>query len=356
MQEGRKEESDQLRKNPKIQEALDESKKPETTRREEVRTGSQAGSSRIWGFLLICLAAGIVYFLLNSAIIGFESRYNPLLQKLAAGLGLTMLLLLINQLLRTHYIRKVQNTTTRYNLRRITDLAVSLLILFIALSIIFSNWYTVVVSLGLISLILGLALQNPITSFFGWVYILIRKPYEVGDRIKIGSVTGDVISLSYFDTTLWEFRGDYISGDHPSGRVIRFANAKVFSEYIINYSWPLFPYIWKEVKFFVSYESDLQFVKTTIREIIQEEMGDEMRERIELYRSLLKDTPVDELEVRAGGSVKLQAHANTWIEVIARFLVEPKQSGAVKGRLFEKMMQALKAQPEKVMFPKTNMR
>lgn len=85
-------------------------------------------------------------------------------------------------------------------------------------------------------------------------------------------------------------------------------------------------------------------------------MGEEMRQRVELYRTVLKETPVDELEVRAGGLVKLQAHDNTWIEVIARFLVEPKQSGAVKGRLFVKMLKALKAQPEKVMFPKTNMR
>jgi small-conductance mechanosensitive channel len=53
------------------------------------------------------------------------------------------------------------------------------------LTIFFQNWYTAVVSFGLLSLILGFALQTPITSFIGWIYILVREPYRVGDRIKM---------------------------------------------------------------------------------------------------------------------------------------------------------------------------
>jgi len=65
------------------------------------------------------------------------------------------------------------------------------------------------------SLILGFALQTPITSFIGWIYILIHTPYRVGDRIRIGDATGDVIDVGYLDTTLWEFGGQYLSTDHP---------------------------------------------------------------------------------------------------------------------------------------------
>jgi small-conductance mechanosensitive channel len=83
-------------------------------------------------------------------------------------------------------------------------LIAGLLIFAIILSLLFANWYAAMVSFGIVSLILGFALQNIITSFFGWLYILIRKLYEVGDRIKIGNVYGDIISVSYIDTTLWE--------------------------------------------------------------------------------------------------------------------------------------------------------
>jgi small-conductance mechanosensitive channel len=51
-------------------------------------------------------------------------------------------------------------------------------------------------------LILGLALQSPLKSFFAWLYILIRHPYKIGDRIKIGDSTGDVIEVGYLDTRL----------------------------------------------------------------------------------------------------------------------------------------------------------
>lgn len=110
----------------------------------------------------------------------------------------------------------------------------------------FANWYTAVVSLGLVSLILGFALQTPITSFIGWIYILIRTPYRVGDRIRIGNATGDVIDVSYLDTTLWEFGGEYYLPITPSGRIIKFPNSSVLSTAVYNYSWPLFPFIWNE--------------------------------------------------------------------------------------------------------------
>lgn len=47
--------------------------------------------------------------------------------------------------------------------------------------------------MGILSLILGFALQTPITSFIAWIYILVRTPYRVGDRIKIGEATGYVV-------------------------------------------------------------------------------------------------------------------------------------------------------------------
>jgi len=113
----------------------------------------------------------------------------------------------------------------------------------IAISIIFVNWYAALAALGVGSIVVGLAVQTPMKSFIAWIYILVRQPFRVGDRIQIGDATGDVIDVSYLDTTLWEFGGKYISGDHPSGRLIKFPNEKVLDELIYNYSWPLFPYI-----------------------------------------------------------------------------------------------------------------
>ena len=267
---------------------------------------------------------------------------------------LISLVLSATKILKKIFNRKIEDKTTVFNFNRVADLFATLIILGIILSLLFANWYAAMVSFGIVSLILGFALQNLITSFFGWLYILIRKPYEVGDRIRIGNVYGDIINVSYLDTTLWEFRGDYLSGDHPSGRIIRFANSKVFSEFVFNYSWPLFPFIWNELSLFISYDSDFKFVSETIKRTVETEIGEAMVRRVKRFKKILKDTPVDELDVNEYPSVILRAHTNTWIEVMVRYLVEPKNSGRVKKKLFETVMDELKKYPDKVGFPNTN--
>ena len=152
---------------------------------------------------------------------------------------------------------------------------------FIVISFLFAKWYTAAVSLGLVSLILGFALQTPISSLIGWFYIVIRTPYRIGDRIQVGDFTGDVVEISYLDTTLWEFHGDYLSNDVPSGRLIRFPNTLVLQSEVYNYSWRKFPFIWNEVPFHIAYESDLEWVEKTIKEVAKKELGDDMAEAIE---------------------------------------------------------------------------
>jgi small-conductance mechanosensitive channel len=184
----------------------------------------------------------------------------------------------------------------------------------------------------------------------------VRAPYRVGDRIRIGEATGDVIDVSYLDTTLWEFGGQYLSTDHPSGRIIKFPNSSVLDTAVYNYSWPLFPYIWNEISFQVAYESDLEFVAKTMQEAAEEELGQAMIERVKTFRELLAHTPVDQLEVREHPAVFFRINSNTWVEATVRYIVEPKLAGRVKTKLIKKMLERLNSEPERVLFPKSNLR
>ncbi|HEY6217025.1 MAG TPA: mechanosensitive ion channel family protein [Pyrinomonadaceae bacterium] len=250
----------------------------------------------------------------------------------------------------------VDDRVAQYNVRRILKLLAACLIVIILISVLFVNWYTAVVSLGVFSVIVGLAFQTTFTSFIAWVYILIRAPYRVGDRIKIDEATGDVIDVSYLDTTLWEFGGDLLSTDHPSGRVIRFPNSRVFNSAVYNYSWPVFPYIWNEIKFSVAYESDLEFVAHTMQQVAEEELGEAMLKRVRTFTKLLAETPVDRLEVRERPNVIFRVNSNTWLDAIVRYLVPPRAAGRTKTRLIKKMLARLNEEPNKVMFPKADAR
>lgn len=308
--------------------------------------------SFVFGYsLLVIIICGILYYLLEFRSLPVIQDYIPLLQKLVLGSMLISIVILLNRLLRKILIRRINDPASAYNFSSLVNFLTFLLIVVIVVSLIFANWYATLVSFGLVSLILGLALQNPLTSLFGWMYLLIRKPYEVGDRIKIGNVYGDVMNVGYFDTTLWEFRGDYLSGDHPSGRLIKFANSRIFNEYIVNYSWPLFPFIWNEVKFYVSYSSDFDFISHTVTQIAEDEIGEAMMRRVKRLKQILANSLVRQLDIKERPSVIFTAHTNTWIEVTVRFLVQPKNSGPVKSLLFTHIMKELKNHPDKVIFP-----
>ena len=81
-----------------------------------------------------------------------------------------------------------------------------------------------------------------------------------------------------------------------------------------------------------------------------------MTERVRVYRDLLAKTPVD----RAGGARTavgaLPDEQNTWIEATVRYLVAPRRAGRVKTPLTRNILTALNQAPDKVLFPKANLR
>jgi small-conductance mechanosensitive channel len=300
---------------------------------------------------LLLVGCAIIYLLLGSKLIPLPQPDADLVRRILRGAIVIVVLLAIAKTISVYGLGKIEDASTRFTLRRVQRLIVGLLIALIAISVIFVNWYAALTALGVGSVIIGLAVQTPMKSFIGWIYILVRRPYRVGDRIKISDATGDVIDVSYLDTTLWEFGGQYLSTDHPSGRLIKFPNEKVLDELVYNYSWPLFPYIWNEIKFNIAYQSDLEFVAKTMQEIAEAELGEEMMERVEVFRDLLAKTPVDELEVHERPRVIFRVNENTWLDAIVRYVIPPREAGRVKTRLIKKLLAALNAAPEKVMFP-----
>ena len=346
-------EVEQIKQQEDVKEALKQAAgaKEDATPVAETRDKLWLGTHVI---LLLGLAG--LYYAMGFRVLGFAARIIPLLQKLTLSAMAVVLVLAIAKIVDVYLIGRVVSAASKFNLRRILRLAIGVLMAFIVISIFVENWYTTVVSVGLISLILGFALQTPITSFIGWIYILTKSPYRVGDRIKIGEATGDVIDVSYIDTTLWEFGGDYLSTDHPTGRVIKFPNSKVLDTEIYNYTWALFPYVWNEIKFNIAYQSDLEFVSKTMREVAEKELGEAMMERVKVFREILAQTPVDELEVQERPVVVFRVNTNTWLDAIVRYVVHPKQAGRVKTRMIKELLGKLNAEPDRVQFPKGNMR
>ena len=333
-------------------------------KQENLRSEAQAAeapaarSLEFWWLsaIALLLAAGAYVALRLDALPHAPARALIFLERFSLGVGAVTLLLIVYRLIDQRLCR-VPDAALRYNIRRIGKLILFGLLLVIVLTVLFANWYAALTSLGVISIVLGFSLQTTLASFIGWIYILTKRPYWVGDRITIDDSSGDVIDVTYLDTTLWEVGGPMInSRHHPSGRVIKFPNSRVLTTAVVNSSWALFPYVWNEITFQVAYDSDLSFVSEVMQRAAEEEVGESMSTEITKYRTLLAHTPVDEVEVRERPSVHFRVNTNTWLDATVRYLVDPKQAGRVKSRLIVKMLERLNAEPERVKFPKGDSR
>jgi small-conductance mechanosensitive channel len=336
------------------------SRKPEIRKELQRATGEKRsekvkarGKDKVWFIIQALVFAGCVavYFLVGSKLIPLPQASAGVIERILRGTALIVIVLAVARAISIYALGRIEDPSTRFTLERVLHLVVALVIAVSAISFIFVNWYGALAALGIGSIIIGLAVQTPMKSFIAWIYILIRQPFRVGDRIQIGEATGDVIDVGYLDTTLWEFGGKYISGDHPSGRLIKFPNEKVLDEVVYNYSWPLFPYVWNEIKFYVAFNADLEFIASTMQKITEEELGTEMITRVQTFRDLLARTPVDELEVHERPRVIFRVSENTWLEAIVRYLVAPREAGRLKTRLIKKLLAALNTAPDRVMFP-----
>jgi len=122
--------------------------------------------------------------------------------------------------------------------------------------------------LGLLTAGLAIALKDLVADLAGWVFILWRKPFELGDRIQIGEDSGDVVDVRLFAFTLMEI-GNWVDADQSTGRMIHVPNAKVFTVPLANYT-AGFPFLWNELGVMVTFESDWRRAKAMLSEIVDE--------------------------------------------------------------------------------------
>ena len=217
------------------------------------------------------------------------------------------------------------------------------------LGVLTEQWVGLLFSLGIVGFAVTFALQQPLFSLVAWVYIVLKRPYRVGDRVTIEGSRGDVVEGDFFVTTLWEAGGDLVSTNQPSGRIITLPNSVVLSSHVFNHSWEAFPYVWNELSIQVAYETDLDFAREAMVEVADDYLGDDMVARIADYRENLEETPI-ELEVRDRPTVNV-IQQESWVELKLRYLVHPKRGQRVRNDLYEGILARFNAEPDRVKFP-----
>jgi len=179
--------------------------------------------------------------------------------------------------------------------------------------------------LGLIGAGIAFALQRVITAVAGYFVILRGKTFNVGDRILMGGVRGDVIGLSFMQTRIMEMgQSPREQSDHKSwvrsrqftGRIVTVTNDKVFDEPVYNYTHE-FAYIWDEMAVPVLYSSDYAAAERCIAQAASQhaltckKLGEDEMHRLEERFGI----DVGEIDPRVFWRV-----TEDWLELTVRFL------------------------------------
>lgn len=203
--------------------------------------------------------------------------------------------------------------------------------------------------LGLFTAGIAFALQRVITACAGYLLILRGKTFNVGDRIVMGGVRGDVIALSIMQTKIMEMGEPppvqsadpavWVHSRQFTGRIVTVTNDKIFDEPVYNYTHH-FPYIWDEIRLPVRYGDDRASV-----------------ERILLNAAASYAVKPDQIDPAQLGELErrynLQAPhisprvywrlTDNWLELTVRFLAHDHGTREIKDRMSREILERLDA-------------
>jgi len=226
----------------------------------------------------------------------------------------------------------------------------TMILVFAIISIWFDDPARLATAVGLISAGIAIALQRVITAFAAYLIILRGRIFNVGDRITIGGVRGDVVALDFMQTTVMEMgqapdeQGDapsmWVHGRQYTGRLVRVTNDKLFDTPIYNFTRE-FQFVWEEMRIPISYKDDRGAAEQILLDVANRHTAQKVEEASvafaklrERYRTVRDD------ELRPQVFYRL---TDNWVELSLRFVVDADRARGVKDAMSREILSALEA-------------
>jgi len=172
---------------------------------------------------------------------------------------------IISVFIKRALLKKVKTKKQTANVSSFIDLLnfiFAILLVIIAVTTYYGNLGELGFIAGLLTVALGWALQKPISGVVGWLILVIKKPFTIGDRVIISNIKGDIKDITLTHIFLNEIGGT-IEGEEPSGRTVMLPTSIIFDQEIINYT-EKDEFILDEVNTSITYESNLNAAENII--------------------------------------------------------------------------------------------
>ena len=237
--------------------------------------------------------------------------------KLIATLMLAVLLLAARYMTARYIRRANYNWTSQQRLRWIGTSRTFFFVILL-LSVIYLWGETIqgfAVSVFAIAFAMVFSVKELCMCFNGSIVRLRGHLYEIGDRIEVKGIRGDVIRTTLLTTTVVEV-GNVAANHQFTGRSITFSNSLLLTHPVTNESF-LENYYMINLKIPLSLESDWKKGKQLLLEIAQEECAPYLEQaririrRLERSRSLELPSVEPRISVQISEHDKIDLHLRT---------------------------------------------
>jgi small-conductance mechanosensitive channel len=221
-------------------------------------------------------------------------------------------------------------------------------VFFIA-SIWFEDAHNLAIFSGLVAGGLAIASQRVLQAIAGFFVIVFGRAFNLGDRIEMGGVRGDVIDIGLLKTTVMEMGipakvqpdpSHWVAARQYTGRVVTVVNSEVFEKPVFNYS-RSFDFVWDEITLPIKYGTDLRVVERIALDATRAMTADIVRDA---------EQQLDKIKHRyiLAGAADLEPRTyvrltDNWIEVTVRFIARPAGVRELKDRISRRILSGLQS-------------
>lgn len=261
-----------------------------------------------------------------------------------------ILIIAISHFLKKIITRKVNDPANKYRSRKAVNVFSYVLITSVVLFVYSDKLGNIGIALGLAGAGIAFALQEVITSIAGWISIVTTNSIRIGQRVKIGDITGDIIDIGVLKTTIMEV-GGWVEGDLYNGRITELSNSFIFKEPLQNYSAD-YPFLWDEIVIPIRTESDFKLARKIFNDVAGEICGEYSEKSEKVWADMTGKYRVEDADVKP--LVTLTFDEN-WISFTIRYVVDYKKRRSTKDRLFTRLLEEIEKYDNIVMIATTSM-
>lgn len=253
----------------------------------------------------------------------------------------TLAILLVANIIKrilTRLLLIKKDNKTEYQQKKLINFLITTFTILLLIVIWMPYIKNILTFISFISAAMTIALREFIYNLFSGIYIRVRKPFSVEDRIEIDETRGDVININMLNFEILEVsEKDHYNGQ-STGIIVIIPNSMIFTKPLKNFN-KIFKYIWNEMTIKIPLEENVSEAKRVIYKIVNnneivnkiptkmQKQIDNLSPNYRIYYN--KYEPI--IYTKVDGDV---------IELTVRYLIHPKKVRYVESTIWEQILKA----------------